>query len=118
MAVPAGTKPLPTLRAAFHQAVALIEHNLPVTERRVPVIAATPALRERAPAKNAALVGALTDALLDRGVADHLATLCAQVGMDTYAIAIRRWGADRTVDLHTHLEQAFTDLRLAANALK
>lgn len=47
-AVPAGTKPLPTLRAAFHQAVALIEHNLPVTERRAPIITATPALQERA----------------------------------------------------------------------
>jgi len=117
-AVPDGTKPLPTLRAAFHQAVPLIEHNLPVTERRYPVIIATPALQERALAKNAALVGALTDALRARGVADQSAALCAQVGMDTYSIAIRRWGADRTEDLHTHLDRAFTDLRLAANALK
>jgi AcrR family transcriptional regulator len=117
-AVPAGTKPLPTLRAAFHQAVPLIEHNLPVTERRYPVIVATPALRERALAKSAALVDALADALRSRGVAEPLATLCAQVGMDTYSIAIRRWGADRTDDLHTQLDRAFTDLRLAANALK
>ncbi|SFJ51292.1 MULTISPECIES: TetR/AcrR family transcriptional regulator [Amycolatopsis] len=117
-AVPAGTKPLPTLRAAFHQAVPLIERNLPVTERRAPVIAATPALQERALAKTAALVAALTDALVARGVAGPLAALCAQVGMDTYAIAVRRWGADRTDDLHTHLDRAFTDLRLAANALK
>ncbi|MDT7728991.1 MAG: hypothetical protein QOI21_5567 [Actinomycetota bacterium] len=117
-AVPAGTKPLPTLRAAFHQAVPLIEHNLPVTEQRFPVIIATPALQERALAKNAALVGALTDALRARGVAEQLAALCAQVGMDTYSIAIRRWGADRADDLHVHLDRAFTDLRLAANALK
>ncbi|GAA2635005.1 TetR family transcriptional regulator [Paractinoplanes durhamensis] len=117
-AVPAGTRPLPTLRAAFHQAVPLIEQNLPVTERRYPVIAATPALRERALAKNAALVDALTDALRARGVPDQLAALCAQVGMDTYAIAVRRWGADRTEDLHTHLDRAFNDLRLATKALK
>jgi AcrR family transcriptional regulator len=117
-AVPAGTKPLPTLRAAFHQVVPLIERNLPVTERRVPVIAATPALQERALAKTAALVAALTDALRARGVAEPLAALCAQVGMDAYSIAIRRWRADRTDDLHTHLDRAFTDLRLAANALK
>jgi hypothetical protein len=38
--------------------------------------------------------------------------------MDTYSAAIRRWGADRGDDLHTHLDRAFTDLRLAANALK
>jgi AcrR family transcriptional regulator len=117
-AAPAGTKPLPALRAAFHQAVPLIERNLPVTERRAPVIVATPALKERALAKNAALVTALTDALRARGVAEPLAALSAQVGMDTYSIAIRRWGADRTDDLHTHLDRAFTDLRLAANALK
>lgn len=117
-AVPAGTRPLPTLRAAFHQAVPLIEHNLPVTERRYPVIMATPALQERALAKNAALVGALAEALRARGVPEQLAALSAQVGMDTYSIAIRRWGADRTDDLHAHLDRAFTDLRLAANALK
>jgi hypothetical protein len=29
-----------------------------------------------------------------------------------------RWGADRSDDLHAHLDRAFTDLRLAANALK
>jgi AcrR family transcriptional regulator len=80
-AVPAGTRPLPTLRAAFHQAVPLIERNLPVTERRMPVIVATPALRERALAKSEALVAALTDALRARGVAEPLAVLCAQVGM-------------------------------------
>jgi AcrR family transcriptional regulator len=117
-AAPAGTRPLPALRAAFHQAVPLIERNLPVTERRMPVIVATPALQERALAKSAALVAALTDALQARGVAEPLAAQCAQVGMDTYSIAIRRWRADRTDDLHTHLDRAFTDLRLAANALK
>lgn len=117
-AVPPGTKPLPALRAAFHQAVPLIEANLPVTEKRAPVIAATPALRERSLAKTAALIAALADALRARGVAGPLAALCAQVGMDTYSIAIRRWGTDRTDDLHTHLDRAFTELRLAANTLK
>ena len=117
-AVPDGTRPLPALRAAFHQAVPLIERNLPVTERRWPVIVATPALQERALAKNASLVVALAGALRARGVAEPLAALCAQVGMDTYSAAIRRWGAARGDDLHTHLDRAFTDLRLAANALK
>ncbi|MEV5324441.1 hypothetical protein WBK31_23650 [Nonomuraea sp. N2-4H] len=116
--MPHGTKPLPTLRAAFHQAVPLIERNLPITGRRHPVIAATPALQECALAKNAALAAALSDALRARGVAEPIAALCAQVGLDTYSIAIRRWRADRAADLHTHLDRAFTDLRLAANALK
>jgi AcrR family transcriptional regulator len=117
-AAPPGAKPLPTLRTAFHQAVPLIERNLPITERRHPVIAATPALRERALAKNAALAAALADALRARGVAEPLAALCAQIGLDTYTIAVRRWRTDPADDLHTHIDRAFTDLRLAANALK
>ena len=32
--------------------------------------------------------------------------------------AVFRWWTDRSDDLHTHLDRAFTDLRLAANALK
>jgi hypothetical protein len=58
----------------------------------MPVIVATPALQERALAKNAALAAALTNALRARGVTEPLAGLCARVGIDTYSIAIRRWG--------------------------
>jgi AcrR family transcriptional regulator len=117
-AVPGGVKPLPALRAAFHEAVALIERNRPVVERRAPVIAATPALRERALAKHAALVDALAGALRDRGVPGQAAALWAEVGMAAFASAVRRWGADRSEDLHAHLDRTFTELRLAAGALK
>jgi AcrR family transcriptional regulator len=41
-----------------------------------------------------------------------------EVFFDGEAAAIRRWRTDRTGNLHAHLDQAFTDLRLAANALK
>ncbi|WP_269857521.1 TetR family transcriptional regulator [Streptomyces sp. RPT161] len=117
-AVPAGTKPLPTLRAAFHEAVPLFEQNRPVTEPRSRVIATTAALQERALAKGAALVRALTDALRARGVDEQLAMLCAQVGMDTCTIAFRGWMDDPSEGLHAQLDRAFRELRLAAAALR
>lgn len=118
VAAPPGTKPLPALRAAFREAVPLIVQNLPVTERRSPVIAATPALQERAMAKSAALVAALAEALRARGVAEPLAALCAQIGWAACTAAVHRWRANPSDDLNAHVDQAFTDLRLAANSLK
>ena len=117
-AVPGGLRPLPALRAAFHEAVPLLTRNRPVTEPRARVIAETPALHERSLVKTAALVGALTDALRTRGVDERLATLCAQVGMDTFAVATHRWMQDPSEGLHEQLDQAFQELRIAANALR
>lgn len=117
-AVPAGVRPLPALRSAFHTTVPLLERNLPVTQPRARVIAQTPALRERALVKTAALVSALTDALRVRGVDDRLAALCAQVGMDVFAVVTHRWIRDPSGDLHQELDLAFRDVRIAANALK
>jgi AcrR family transcriptional regulator len=117
-AVPAGTKPLPALRAAFHEAVPLLERNLPLVKARLPVIAATPALRERSLAKTQALVEALTAALAARGVPARLASLCAQTGMTTFQLATRRWHEDPSIGPHEHLDDTFRDLRLATNALR
>jgi len=117
-AVPVGTKPMPALRAAFHQAIPLLERNLPVVRKRMPVIAATPALRERSLAKTQALVEALTAALAARGVPAQHASLCAQTAMATFQLATRRWHEDPSTDPHEHLDNAFRDLRLAAGALR
>ena len=117
-AEPSGTRPMPALRAAFHAAVPLLERNLPVVKTRIPVITATPALRERSLAKTQALVEALTAALATRGVSAHLAELCAQTAMVTFQAAVRRWHEDPSTGPHEHLDNAFRDLRLATNALK
>jgi AcrR family transcriptional regulator len=116
--VPHGTKPLPALRAAFRDAVPLFERNRPVTERGAHLIDETPALRERALAKRALLVDALTGALRARGVDARTAPLLAQVGMDTFAAATHRWMRDGSVPLGDHIDHAFRELRLAAAALK
>lgn len=117
-ATPHGMKPLPTLRAAFHESVPLFERNRPLTERGVHLIAQTPALQERSLAKRALLVNALTEALQARGVDGRTAPLCAQVGMDTFAVATHRWMEDASIPLHDQLDQAFRELRLATAALK
>lgn len=117
-AAAAAMKPLPALRAAFHHSVPLLEENRPVSEPRARVIAATPALQERALAKTASIVHALAAALVSRGVERRYAELCAQVGMDTYAVATDRWMTDPSIDLHAHIDQTFLELQTATNALK
>jgi AcrR family transcriptional regulator len=117
-AVPHGMKPLPTLRAAFHKTVPLFERNRPLTEPGARLIAQTPSLQERSLAKRALLVEALADALKARGVDPRTAPLCAQVAMDTFAVATHRWLQEPSVTLHEQLDQAFRELRLASAALK
>jgi len=117
-AAPPGTKPLPALRAAFQAAVPLVVRNRPVAEPRFRVIAVTPALRERSLAKREAIVGALAEALRARGVDDGIALLCAQVAMDAFTVASRRWWEDSSVGLDEHVDRTFRDLRLAAAALR
>jgi AcrR family transcriptional regulator len=117
-AVPHGVKPLPALRAAFHEAVPLFERNRPFTEPAARIIAETPALRERSLAKHALLVEALTGALRARGADAGAAPLYAQVAMDTLTVATHRWMRDASVPLHDQIDLAFRELRLAAAALK
>ncbi|BCJ54581.1 TetR family transcriptional regulator [Actinoplanes sp. NBRC 14428] len=117
-AVPAGTKPMAALRAAFHGAVPLLEANLPVVLPRLPIIAATPALKERSLAKTQALAEALAAGLAARGVPAQLASLCAQAAMVTFGLAVRRWHENPSTGPHEHLDEAFRELRLATAALK
>ncbi|MEU6171806.1 TetR family transcriptional regulator [Streptantibioticus parmotrematis] len=115
---PPGTKPLPALRAAFHASVPLFERNRPLTEPGARLIAVTPALQERALAKRALLVEALTQALQARQVDPRVASLLAQVAMDICAAATHHWMLDASLSLHEHIDHAFRELRLAAAALK
>jgi AcrR family transcriptional regulator len=115
--VPAQVEPLPALRAAYHEVVPLLERNRPVLELRARIIAVTPALREREVAKVAASVALLTDALKARGVDARIAQLCAQVGVNTFAIAAQRWMHDPSAGLDAELECAFHELHEASSAL-
>jgi hypothetical protein len=70
----------------------------------------TPALRERAYAKTAALTDALANALADRGIEPSRALLAAQVGMAAFGRASRRWAGDPAVDLAALIAQAAAEV--------
>ena len=105
-AAPADLAPLSVLVRAFAAAVPLLVRNRPGAEQRAQVIAATPALRERAYAKTAALTDALANALADRGIAPPKARLAAQVGMAAFDRASRRRAGNPAVDLSASIAQA------------
>lgn len=76
--------PLPALLWSFRSLVPLLEGNRRVSEPLQRVIAATPALRERAQAKSAILIDALAAALRDRDVPEPTASLAARIGMAAF----------------------------------
>ena len=102
--------PLAVLRDAFAAVVPIIEENRPVAAARAPVLAATPALRERALAKTEALNGAVAEALRQRGLPESEALLAAQVAMAAFGHASRQWRADPSQDLRTLIASSFDDL--------
>ena len=116
-ATPADLPALPALRHAFRHVVPLIERNRPLAELRAPIIRSAPALLEREHAKAAALVDLVAAGLVDRGISEREALLCARVGMDAFSTAIRRWTPGST-DLHNELDDTFTELQHLAATLQ
>lgn len=121
-ALPADVPPLAALLAAARATVPLLESNRPVVERRRPVIAATPALRERELAKAHHLAEVLAEALQDRGLEPGRAQLAAQVGFAAIARATAAWYAEparraRPGSLTAHLTAAFGELGELASEL-
>ncbi len=108
---PAGAGPADALHHAFQAAEPLLEENRPSADLRREVIAATPALQERALAKTARLTNELAAALRQRGVQSRLADLAAQVGMAACTQAMLAWADQPSGTFRAHLDQAFADLR-------
>jgi hypothetical protein len=119
-----GSSPLPSLtpyiasatgrpRAldAFPSVAPLFSKNRPFTAPRRLIIAAHPALQERAQTKTRAVMSALVVALRERGVPDRTASLAAQVGMTALSHAVAAWFDSESTDLGVHVEQAFEELR-------
>jgi AcrR family transcriptional regulator len=118
-AAPNRLGPWETLFWAFRSVEPLFVENRPYSEPRQRVIESSPALQERELAKIGSLTAALAAALRERGVADRVATLAAQVGMATLSHALTSWLYDGSGDLHDYLVQAFHELRaLSASSSK
>ncbi len=112
---PAGLDPLNVLWCAFHSAIPLLERNRSFAEPRNQVIAANPALRERALTKEASLTTALATALQQRGGEDRTAMLAAQIGMAAFTQATMSWFARPDQALADHLALALSDVRALAD---
>ena len=97
-AAPADLSPLRVVVRALTAAVPLLIANRPIAEQRAEIIAVTPALQERAYAKTAALIDALADALIHRGVTPPTARLVTKVAMAAFEHANGQWAADPTID--------------------
>ncbi len=108
---PADLGPWPTLLRAFQAATVLLVENRQLSEPRRRIIASSPPLQERELAKAASLAAKLASALRERGVADQLASLAAQLGMAAFAQAFACWLDDHPGDLDEHLSKAFRDVR-------
>ena len=115
-ALPEGVPPLDVLLHAYRAAVPLVEKNRAFAEPRAVVIAATPALRERALAKVAALNEALALSLEGRGVSAHAASLATEVAAAAFRHAARAWGARPKEPFNALVVQAFDDLRELSSA--
>ena len=108
---PADTGPLALVIAAYIAAVPLLVAGRPIAVRRAEIIAVTPALKERAHAKSAALTEGLVGAIARRGVPEPTARLAAQVGSAAFDRASREWYPRPLRDLAALITAAADEIR-------
>ena len=108
---PKALGPWDTLYFAFNTVKHVFVENRPFTEPRQRVIAASPALQERAAAKTRLLIAALASALCERGLSVPQANLAAQMGMATLSHGVAAWFNDGSIDLGEHIVKAFQEAR-------
>jgi AcrR family transcriptional regulator len=109
--------PLSALLWSFQAAIPFVEGSRQQSERLRRVIAATPALRERAQSKAAILTDALAGALQDRGTPQAAALLAAQVGMAVFNHVATVWFRRPEEDLHELLRETFRNLHALTEPL-
>lgn len=100
-----------SLRRTVELLVAPLEANRAAADRLAVIVAATPALGERAAAKEAHLVALIRDLLLARGAAVDEAALVAYTAWGVLAQAIGAWRAAPGTGLRSHVDHGFVLLR-------
>jgi AcrR family transcriptional regulator len=113
--VPQGVGPLEALVQAFPSVEPIFIKTRGFTAPRQRIIAAHPALQERAQTKTRAVMSALAVAFRQRGVPDRAASLAAQVGTAAFGQAVAAWLEDGSTDLRTYVQQTFKELRALSN---
>lgn len=99
LSAPEDLGPWDTLRVALISVKHMFIENRPFTEPRQKVIAASPALQERAMAKTRSLVAVVTSALCQRGLTEAQANLTAWMGMAAMRYGVAAWFNDSSTDL-------------------
>jgi hypothetical protein len=107
LSVPPGVPPWAAMRRAAGAIVAPIEANKANGDRLAAIVAATPALRERAASKQAHTVDLITDLLITRGASKDEAGLIAMTTWGILVHAVRAWRQDPRTSLGTRLNRAF-----------
>lgn len=108
--IPYDVAPLDALREAFVAIVPRLEANRPAQQRLARIIAATPAVRERAAAKEGRLLETYARLLRERGTPADDADLAARAAGAVSAHAMTAWQKDPGTGLRTHVDRAFRQL--------
>jgi AcrR family transcriptional regulator len=118
-AAPGLATPLEIVGAALEALAATFnDERREFSARLLPVIASNSELRERAVFKHVGLVGAMTDALHERGVQEPTAGLAAELGMRAFDRAFGQWADPANQEAFTKLtRQALEELRIATATL-
>jgi AcrR family transcriptional regulator len=108
--VPPDVAAWPAMRRAVDLLVAPLEANREGGDRLAAIAAATPAVRERAAAKETYLVDLLAELLTARGAADDEAAIVARTAWGVLAHAVGEWRQDPGSPLQPHVDRAFAVL--------
>jgi AcrR family transcriptional regulator len=106
----------PAMRRTVDLIVAPLEANRPAADRLAAIIAATPALRERAVSKEAHLVAMITNLLVGRSASADEADLVARTAWGVLAHAMGAWRATPGSRLQVHVDRGFTMLSSLVSA--
>lgn len=112
---PPELSPMAVVLHALKALQELLEKNRAAAAERYIVIAATPALQERALAKTESVTADLTSALQRRGLDENLSRLASRTGMAIFSYAVRAWGEDPSRGIDAHLDAAFLALQSLAS---
>jgi AcrR family transcriptional regulator len=102
--------PMTTLRAVIARVVPSIEANREASGRLAALIAATPALLERSAGKEAVLVAAMSDQLVDGGIEPERAAIASRAAWAVLTEAVRAWRARPEIPLQGHVDRGFSVL--------
>jgi AcrR family transcriptional regulator len=90
-AAPPQASPLAVVRAGLDPVAEMFSERHPFARIRAQIIEANPDLQERELIKLQRLAGAITGALVERGVSVNAAILAAQAGVTVFHVAFARW---------------------------